>query len=174
MRRLLPPTMACALLLGSSAVALDSGDTASAEMKDRDGRPVGTITLSATASGVLLTGDLSQLPPGPHGFHIHEIGTCEPPFSSAGGHWNPGGKKHGFHEAAGPHAGDLPNLYVSADGKATVDSFVSGLSLTGTANSVLDANGAALVIHAKADDYKTDPAGDSGDRIVCGVISKRP
>jgi Cu-Zn family superoxide dismutase len=174
MRRLLLATALCATVLVPSAFALDGGEAAVAEMKDRDGKAVGTITLSATASGVVLKGDLGQLAPGAHGFHIHEIGKCEPPFSSAGGHWNPAGKKHGFHAAAGPHAGDLPNLHVAPDGKATLDTFVSGMSLTGGANSVLDADGAALVIHAKVDDYTTDPAGDSGDRIVCGVITKRP
>lgn len=172
MKRLLLPTTLCAVLLAPWSLA--RADEATAEMKDRDGKPVGTITLSASASGVVLKGDLSQLPPGPHGFHVHEIGKCEPPFSSAGGHWNPGSKKHGFHEANGPHAGDLPNLHASPDGKAVVDAFASGLGLTGGTNSLLDADGAALVIHAKGDDYKTDPAGDSGDRIACGVITKRP
>lgn len=171
MKRLLLPITLCTVILASSVHAAE-GDKATAEMKDRDGKPTGTITLTATPSGVLLKGDLSQLPPGPHGFHIHAVGKCEPPFTSAGGHFNPGGKKHGFHDATGPHAGDVPNLHALSDGKAVVDAFAAGLTLTGGSNSVLDQDGAALVIHAKADDYKTDPAGDSGDRIVCGVISK--
>lgn len=173
MRRFLPATALCIALL-APALAVAEGTDASADMKDREGKRIGTITLTTTPHGVLMKGELSQLPPGPHGFHVHAIGKCEPPFTSAGGHWDAGGHKHGFEAASGPHAGDLPNLHVSRDGTVVVDAFASGATLTGGANSMLDQDGAALVIHAKADDYKTDPAGDSGDRIVCGVIGKGP
>lgn len=148
------------------------GDKAAAEVKGLEGQVLGTVTLTETAQGVLLTGELSQLSPGPHGFHIHAVGKCEPPFTSAGGHFNPDGKKHGFHDAAGSHAGDLPNIHASSDGTAVVDGIANGLRLAGGAKSVLDQDGAAIVVHAKADDYKTDPAGASGDRIACGVINK--
>ncbi len=147
-------------------------DKATAEVKSLEGQALGTVTLTETAHGVLLSGELSQLSPGPHGFHIHAVGKCEPPFTSAGGHFNPDGKKHGFHEAGGSHAGDLPNVHASLDGKAVIDGIAHGLSLTGGTKGILDQDGAAIVIHAKADDYKTDPAGASGDRIACGIINK--
>ncbi len=147
------------------------GDEATAELKDREGQALGTVRLTETPHGVLLAGELGRLPPGPHGFHIHAVGKCEPPFTSAGGHFNPANHKHGFMAAEGPHAGDLPNLHAASDGKATVDAFAAGARLAG-AQGVLDQDGAALVVHAKADDYRTDPAGDSGDRIACGVVRK--
>jgi len=164
-------SLICALAVSSAASAAP-GDKASAEMKDRSGKVLGTISLTETAQGILLAGELTQLAPGPHGFHIHAVGKCEPPFTSAGGHFNPENKKHGFHDGAGPHSGDLPNLHASPDGKANADYFAAGLTLSGGARALLDPDGASLVIHAKADDYKTDPAGDSGDRIVCGVVTK--
>jgi Cu-Zn family superoxide dismutase len=161
----------CAAILASAAQAAP-GDKASAQIKDRDGKVLGTLTLTETPQGVLFTGELTQLPPGPHGFHIHAVGKCEPPFTSAGGHFNPQNKKHGFQAASGPHAGDLPNLHAGADGKIVADVMAPGLKLSGGATSVFDSDGSAVAIHAKADDYKTDPAGDSGDRIACGVITK--
>lgn len=160
----------CALALASAAHAAP-GDKATSQIKDRNGKALGTVTLTETPQGVLITGELTQLPPGPHGFHVHAVGRCEPPFTSAGGHFNPDGKKHGFHEASGSHAGDLPNLHASSDGKAAADLMAVGLSLSGE-KGILDQDGAAIVIHAKADDYKTDPAGDSGDRIACGIVTK--
>jgi len=159
----------CAIILTTAAYAAP-GEKATAQVKDRDGKVLGTITLTETAQGVLLTGELTQLPPGPHGFHVHAVGKCEAPFASAGGHFNPDAKKHGFHDA-GSHAGDLTNLHASADGKVVADVLAVGLTLSG-AKGALDQDGAAVVIHAKADDYKTDPAGDAGDRIACGVVTK--
>jgi len=161
----------CTLICISAAQAA-TGDKATAQMKDRDGKVLGTLTLTETPQGLLLTGEVTQLPPGPHGFHLHAAGKCEPPFTSAGGHFNPDGKKHGFHEASGPHAGDLPNLHAAPDGRAIVEVMAAGLTLSSGAKSVLDQDGTAVVIHAKADDYRTDPAGDSGDRIVCGVVNR--
>jgi Cu-Zn family superoxide dismutase len=161
-------------LLAATPAGAAPGDKATAQMKDRGGKTVGTIALIETPLGMLLTGDLTQLPPGPHGFHAHAVGRCEPPFTSAGGHFNPNNRKHGFHDAAGSHAGDLANLHASADGKAVVDTFAAGLTLSGGPRSLLDQDGTSLVIHAKIDDYKSDPAGDSGDRIICGVVVKAP
>jgi superoxide dismutase, Cu-Zn family len=159
---------AVALLSASSAFA----DTAKAEMKNAKGEPIGVITLTDVPAGVLLNVALKGLPAGSYGFHIHAVGQCEgPAFASAGGHFNPGGThKHGFMSAEGQHAGDLPNLHVAAaDFKLEV--VAAGVTLKkGGANSLSDADGSALVIHEKADDYKTDPAGDSGARIICGVI----
>lgn len=161
----------CAFALASVASAAP-GDKATARMTDRDGKALGTITLTETSQGVLLTGALTQLPPGPHGFHLHGVGKCEPPFTSAAGHFNPDDKKHGFLEASGHHAGDLPNLHVSSDGKANIDVLAVGLTLSGRTRNLLDQDGTAIVLHIKADDYKTDPAGDSGDRIACGVVGR--
>ncbi len=169
--RVMSVICALGLALGAHSAA---GDKATAQMKDRDGKVIGTITLTETPQGVLLNGDLNGLPPGPHGFHVHAVGKCEPPFTSAGGHFNPENKKHGFHDASGAHAGDLPNLHAVADGKAMVDAVAAGLTLAGGSKSLLDQDGASIVIHAKADDYKTDPAGESGDRIVCGIVTKAP
>ncbi len=156
----------------ASAAHSAAGDKATAQMKDRDGKVIGTITLIQTPQGVLLAGDLNGLPPGPHGFHLHAVGQCEPPFTSAGGHFNSDNKKHGFHDAGGAHAGDLPNLHAMADGKAVADAMALGLTLSGGARGLLDQDGAAIVIHARADDYRTDPAGESGDRIACGVVTR--
>jgi Cu-Zn family superoxide dismutase len=161
-------------LVAAAPAGAAPGDKATAQMQDQGGRTIGTIALTETPLGMLLTGELSQLPPGPHGFHVHAVGKCEPPFTSAGGHFNPNNRKHGFHDAAGSHAGDLVNLHASADGKALVDAFAAGLTFSGGPRSLLDQDGASIVIHAKTDDYKTDPAGDSGDRIICGVLKKTP
>ncbi|AKJ06825.1 Cu-Zn family superoxide dismutase [Archangium gephyra] len=143
-----------------------AGATAKAELKDQKGQSVGEVTLSETPHGVLIKGTLSNLPAGEHAIHIHEAGKCEAPFQTAGGHLNPNKKKHGVLVAEGKHEGDLPNLYVAADGKAQFDSFAHGLKL----KDVQDADGAAVVVHASADDYKSDPAGNAGDRIACGVV----
>jgi superoxide dismutase, Cu-Zn family len=120
---------------------------------------------------VLVSLDLTAVPPGEHAFHIHAFGKCEPPdFKSAGPHFNPDQTRHGYLNPEGSHAGDMPNLHVPADGKLQVEILVPNVSLSGEA-PLLDAEGSALVIHAGADDYKSDPAGNSGDRIACGVIT---
>jgi Cu-Zn family superoxide dismutase len=141
-------------------------------MRDATGRDLGTLTLSNTTGGLLLSGTLSGLPPGVHGIHLHTTGSCEPPFTSAGGHWNPTSRQHGTLNPQGPHLGDMPNVTVSSDGSATVSVMTPGGTLRG-ANAVMDADGAAVVIHARADDYRTDPSGNSGERIACGVIGSR-
>lgn len=147
---------------------------ASADFVDGQGRPAGSAALIETGAGLLIQVEMQNLPPGLHGFHLHETGRCDPPdFKSAGGHYNPTGQKHGFLGAGGSHAGDLPNLSVDADGKARVDMLVKSATLGGGPSSLFPANGTALVVHAGPDDYKTDPAGASGDRIACGVIRRR-
>jgi superoxide dismutase, Cu-Zn family len=170
--RILKAMVVVGALAVASAAHSAAGDKATAQMKDRDGKLVGTISLTETPQGVLLNGELDGLPTGPHGFHLHTVGRCEPPFTSAGGHFNPDNRKHGFHDAGGAHAGDLPNLHVVADGKAVADAMAPGLTVSGGSRSLLDQDGTALVIHARADDYRTDPAGESGDRIVCGILTK--
>ena len=156
------------LSLAAPALAVD---TASAVLKDASGKEVGAATFTVTPSGVLISLDLTAVPPGEHGFHVHTTGKCEPPdFKSAGPHFNPDQTKHGFMTPEGPHAGDLPNLHVPADGKLQVEVLEPNVTLSGEA-PLLDADGSALVIHAGADDYKTDPGGNSGNRIACGVIT---
>jgi Cu-Zn family superoxide dismutase len=111
------------------------------------------------------------LPPGDHALHVHAAGKCEPPFTTAGGHFNPDSKKHGLTLAEGHHAGDMPNLHIPASGELTVEVMNTAVTLDkDKPNSVLDADGSAIVIHAGADDYKTDPTGKAGDRIACGVV----
>ena len=113
-----------------------------------------------------------NMPPGVHGAHIHEVGSCQAPdFTSAGGHWNPLGKQHGRDNMAGPHMGDMPNLIVGQDGTGTLELLVNGATLVGGAEPILDDDGAAIVIHQGPDDYRTDPSGNSGARVACGVIA---
>lgn len=159
--------LAGALMLASPALAADK---ANAVLKDPDGKEIGTATLVTTPSGTLITLELTAAPPGAHGFHIHTTGKCEPPkFESAGGHFNPDESKHGFLNPEGPHAGDMPNIHVPENGKLTVE-VLNTLVSVGGENALLDEDGAALVLHADPDDYKSDPAGHAGGRIACGVI----
>jgi Cu-Zn family superoxide dismutase len=145
--------------------------TAKASLKDASGKDVGQVQLLQTPHGVLLKLAVKGVPPGEHAFHVHAVGKCEPPFTSAGGHFNPAAKKHGMEAPEGSHAGDMPNLFVPASGELTVAIANPMISLVkGQPNSVFDADGSAVIIHAGADDYKTDPTGNAGDRIACGVI----
>jgi superoxide dismutase, Cu-Zn family len=137
-------------------------------MHNLDGQSVGQVRLQDSPHGLILTAELTGLPEGPHAFHIHAVGQCEPPFQSAGGHFNPDGHQHGMMNPQGTHAGDLPNIHVPASGELTVEYFVKGLAL----DDLFGADGTSLVVHADADDYMTDPAGDAGARIACGVISR--
>ena len=149
-----------------------AADKASAVLKDKDGKVVGKVELVAVPIGVLLDVDLSALPAGDHAFHIHGIGKCEPPsFKSAGGHFDPLEEEHGLMNLEGPHAGDMPNIHLSDTGKLKIEVLNPMVTLSGD-NAILDADGSALVIHAGADDYKSNPSGDSGARIACGVITQ--
>lgn len=151
----------------TSSAAAEVGDEASAAMMDAEGNEVGTVELSEMQNGTLVVAKLTGLPEGTHAFHVHETGQCEPPFESAGGHYNPTGAQHGFGAQAGPHAGDMPNIHVPASGELTVEIFNATLSVD---DNLLDNDGAAVVIHEGVDDYETNPAGDAGARIACGVI----
>lgn len=138
------------------------------------GQTVGTVRAWQTAGGVTFRVDARGLPHGIHGIHVHAVGRCDPPdFTSAGPHWNPTARQHGMRNPQGPHGGDLPNIEVAANGVVgqTVTLPAAMLmGVPGAPGAVLDADGAALVIHAQADDYVTDPSGNSGARIACAVI----
>jgi superoxide dismutase, Cu-Zn family len=159
--------LACVTVQSAAAV-----DAAQAELVNAKGEKLGRVTLTETAHGVLLKGELSGLPPGVHAIHVHTVGKCESPFDSAGGHFNPAGSQHGFMSPQGPHAGDLPNIHVSPDGKAAFDLVAAEVTLREGKNSLFDQDGSALVIHARPDDYASQPAGAAGPRIACGVIRK--
>jgi len=162
--------LSVALLAAGSFAA--QAQTAKAELKTAEGRDAGSVTLTQTPNGVLLNLSLKGVPAGEHAFHVHETGKCEPPFATAGGHFNPGGKKHGHDAAEGPHAGDMPNLHVPASGDLDAEVLNAAITLEkGKPNSVFKDGGTAIVVHAGKDDYKTDPAGNAGGRIVCGVIN---
>jgi Cu-Zn family superoxide dismutase len=170
MSRRLAPYLIALALSGATIPAL-AAETASAHMKNSDGGDAGTAQLMGTPHGVLIHVRLQGLPPGVHAFHIHSVGRCEPPFTSAGGHFNPEQREHGLVNPRGPHAGDLPNITVPASGSLEFEVFASRVSLAdGAANGLIDADGSSLVVHAGPDDYRSDPAGHAGDRIVCGVI----
>lgn len=153
----------------SGATAAAGATTAAAAMKDSAGHDLGTLTLADTTGGILVTGTLHGLPPGEHAIHVHTVGQCQAPFTSAGGHWNPTGRQHGSQNPNGPHFGDLPNITVGKDSSVTVHAVTPGGTLRGGANALLDGDGAAVVVHASADDHRTDPAGNAGARIACGV-----
>ena len=149
-------------------------DGARVELRNSEGKSVGVLTVSMNSGGgVQFTGKLTDLPPGPHGVHIHENGKCEAPdFASAGGHFNPSGKQHGPQNPNGQHEGDIPNLLVQANGTAEVAFIADKATLTAGASSILKPGGTSLVIHAGPDDLQTDPSGNSGARIACGVITQ--
>lgn len=161
----------------AASLTLDSTSTAgastgvTAKMLDASGRELGVLTLADAGAAISVDGTLRGLTPGVHGMHIHAVGRCDgPDFASAGPHWSPTPKQHGSTNEAGPHHGDLMNLTVGADGSVVVKMSTPAGSLRGE-NPLLDADGAAIVIHATADDYKTDPSGNSGARVACGLVS---
>ena len=144
------------------------------ELHDAQGKSVGTATLSPAAKGVNIELDVKGLTPGEHGMHIHQNAKCEGPgFTTAGGHLNPDSKQHGLDNPQGPHAGDMPNFTVKADGTAKTKVVAPGITMGSDSHSIFSNGGTALVIHAKLDDEKTDPSGNSGDRVVCGTIMKQ-
>jgi superoxide dismutase, Cu-Zn family len=153
------------------AAAADEQRTARADLIGRQGQPIGTATLTQHAHGVEIAVEVRDLPPGVLGFHVHEDGRCDAPsFESAGGHFAPHGRSHGMEHPSGPHAGDLPNLRVGDDGSARLAVLNPHLTLRDGAGSLLGGTGTALIIHEGRDDYHSQPTGDAGDRLACGVI----
>ena len=162
---------ALGLCMAAATALPAAAQTAKAQLKDAQGKDAGMATLTQTPAGVLIALSVRGVPAGEHAFHVHAVGKCEPPFTSAGGHFNPETKKHGLMAAEGHHAGDMPNLHIPASGELSLEVLNAGVTLDkGKPNSLFGPNGTALVIHAGKDDYKTDPTGDAGGRIVCGLV----
>ncbi len=156
-------------LAAAGAEPVDAAAAARAEMRNASGESVGSVELRETPHGVLLHARLVNMPPGVHAFHVHEVGLCEPPFTSAGGHFNPEERKHGILSDDGMHAGDMPNIHVPDAGALEFEVLNTLLRLD---NALFEGDGASIVIHEGADDYVSDPAGHAGPRIACGVITR--
>jgi Cu-Zn family superoxide dismutase len=164
----------CLALAASPSLAAATKARAVAHMKALDGGNAGTIDLSQTNHGTLIVFDLHGLPPGAHGIHIHTSGNCDTKtkFTSAGPHFSPEPKNHGFMAKGGPHAGDLPNQFAAPDGSLHASTISNMFALGNGKKSIFDRDGASIIVMAKADDYASQPAGGGGDRIACGVIMR--
>jgi Cu-Zn family superoxide dismutase len=159
------------LMSVSSFASAGTPKTAEAEIVNTKGEKIGSASLIQTKDGLKVAIQASHLPPGEHGIHFHETGTCKSPhFKSAGGHFSPTHKQHGLKSARGPHSGDLPNLKVNSDGTAMTEMTTKRVTLMPGNNSLLKEGSTSIIIHDKQDDQMTDPSGGSGDRIACGVI----
>lgn len=169
MMRMTVSMLGLGLSAGCMTPSQGSDEGVRASLLAADGSARGSVRVSAAPRGLMVSVSAEGLPAGVHGIHIHGVGRCDgPDFTSAGPHWNPSNRKHGRDNPEGAHHGDLPNIDVGADGRGSLQFDVPSASL----GELLDADGAAIVVHANADDYKTDPSGNSGGRIACGVITR--
>lgn len=151
-----------------------SVEFAEATLRDASGAPRGDATITQLDQGIRLVLRVENMPPGVKAAHIHTTGRCDPPdFTSAGGHWNPFGREHGRDNPAGQHMGDMPNIIVGQDGTGLLEVTITGARIEGGNAELLDADGAAVMIHAGPDDYRSDPTGNASGRIACGVIEAR-
>jgi Cu-Zn family superoxide dismutase len=166
--------LGAALILSGPASAAASQARAIAKVIGLDGQPVGTVAFAATSHGVLMQFDLKGLAPGAHAIHIHTSGNCDPKagFNTAGPHFSPEVKMHGYLAPHGMHAGDLPNQFAASDGTLRATEISNAFSLGNGKKSIFDKDGASIIVHARADDYMSQPAGNSGDRVACGVITR--
>lgn len=170
-RALLVALFGMLVLALTAGGALAQGESrAVTELEDADGNPIGNAEFVETPDGVAITVNAEGLAPGEKGIHIHETGSIEPDFEATGGHFNPTEGQHGFENPDGPHAGDLENIVISEDGAASYQTVNGMISLSSGQNPILDGDGASLVIHAEPDDYRTDPSGETGNRVAAGVI----
>ena len=168
-RRILVTILVAAAAVAAPIVAF--ADTAAAEMIDTDGAVIGKATFEQTPHGVLMNVEVTGLPPGAHGIHLHAVGACTPDFTAATGHINPNGVPHGLRHPEGPDNGDLPNLFVHADGSARAEFFTVLVSVSGgRMPALLDEDGSAVIIHENPDDHLTQPIGGAGGRISCGIV----
>ncbi len=167
-------SIALAVILALAvAPVVSAADMATAEIIGTDGTVIGKATFEQTPTGVLMSVDVTGLPPGGHGIHLHAVGSCTPDFKAATGHINPEKAKHGLRHPEGPDNGDLPNLYAAADGSARAEFFTTRVSVAGGGMpALLDGDGSAVIIHENPDDHMAQPIGGSGGRIGCGVIAK--
>lgn len=171
------PALAAGLAIAAAACGngqSQDANRAAATVKDRDGNTIAEVLLTETPNGLHLNAEFSGAPAGAHGFHIHETGRCSGDFASAGGHFNPDGRSHGFMVAAGPHLGDMPNVHIPESGALKVEVFVPEATLVaGGVTTLIDSDGAAIVLHEGTDDYRSQPSGAAGPRLGCGVIERR-
>jgi superoxide dismutase, Cu-Zn family len=174
----LAPVLVAGTIVGERPASTASanegpGLSARAVLQDGQGRTIGQARLQEGPHGVVIQLELEHAPPGTRALHLHEVGRCDAPdFESAGDHFAPGDREHGFLNEQGPHAGDLPNVHIPDSGRLSIEIFARGVTLAAGPRSLLDGDGTALVLHERADDYKSDPAGEAGDRVACGVVER--
>jgi len=171
MRKVWSLALGAALVASPAAEVFAAGEKAVAEIKDASGKSLGTAEVVTARGGALIKIKLAGLPPGPHGIHFHEMGSCEADFAGAGSIHNPLGSQHGFLNEDGPMAGDLPNIFANASGEVEAELLSPFVTLSpDTEEQLLDADGTSIVIFEKADDHLTDPEGEAGARIACGTL----
>lgn len=172
-KTIVPMALFATLMLGACATVpseVTANIIANADLTNSAGQKVGSAQIVQSGQNLFFRANVSDQTPGEHGIHLHAVGKCEAPgFTSAGGHLNPTAHQHGNLNPAGPHAGDLPNIVIASDGTGSIDSQIIGAPAVALSN-IFDVDGTAIVLHAGPDDYKTDPSGNSGGRIACGIL----